>query len=421
MHEVGILIPSASIERYHNDSESVYRTWFLEDGRLKAFRTIRRGIQALVQDLEAGSFANDYHGSTLETVVEAIAEQTQIFAGAAHPFYWKPKLRIPDIYESQANQRRYAALLKTALRSSDAGAIITEILRLTADPIKGLGPASGNLLYFLHPTVFPPFNTAIVKGYNLLTSENLKLGDWQAYLRMREGMLHMVHEAKGRLSRDLGDIAGLCFEVGIGRLLPPELPAEALKELQTRWEKEAAKRRKEIVDEDRQEREHAEQQARLAALGAAWGYHVWIARNDHGRPWSGGRLGDLSVPALNSATLPADVRETVELIDVIWLDATTHEIVAAFEVEKSTSIYSGILRLYDLAMSVPVCQEHLYLVAPNQREKEVVFQLSRPSLAVSQCPRPEYILFEDLVCNCTQMARFGAGLPTLKKLSKRIE
>lgn len=259
-----------------------------------------------------------------------------------------------------------------------------------------------------------------MKGYNLLTGENLKLGDWQAYLRMREGMLHMVQEAKGRLSRDLGDIAGLCFEAGIGRMLPPELPAAALQELQTRWEKEAAKRHKEIVEEDRLEREHAEQQARLATLGAAWGYHVWLARNDHGRTWSGGRLGDLSVPELNTPGLPADVRDTVELIDVIWLDAATHDIVAAFEVEKSTSIYSGILRLYDLAMSAPVCQEHLYLVAPNQREKEVVFQLSRPSLAVAQCLRPEYILFEDLVCNCAQMARFGTGLSTLKKVSKRV-
>lgn len=417
---MGKVIPSAAVDRYHGDSESVYRTWFLDDGRLKAFRTIRRGIQRLVQDLDAGTFANDYRGSTLETVIEAISEQKQVFAGASHPFYWKPKLRIPDIYESYPNQRRYAALLKTALKVADAGAITSEILGLAANPIKGLGPASGNLLYFLHPSLFPPFNTAIVKGYNLMTGANLKLGDWRAYLQMREGMLQMVQESKGRLSRDLGDIAGLCFEVGSARMLLPELPEAALEELMAKWEREVSKRHSEVVEDSKQEREHAEQQARLATLGAAWGYQVWIARNDHGRAYSGGRLGDLSLPSLGDVSLPTDVRDTVELIDVIWVEPQSRAIVAAFEVEKSTSIYSGILRLYDLAMSAPVCGDHLYLVVPNKREKDVIFQLTRPSLVVSACPRPEYILFGDLECNCTQMARFGTGLPTLKKVSKQV-
>lgn len=46
--------------------------------------------------------------------------------------------------------------------------------------------------------------------------------------------------------------------------------------------------------------------------------------------------------------------ETVSLIDVIWLKPTG-EFVSAFEVEKSTSIYSGILRLEDLVRSIPGC------------------------------------------------------------------
>jgi hypothetical protein len=34
-------------------------------------------------------------------------EQKQVFEGAAHPFYWKPKLRIPDIYENEENKRTF--------------------------------------------------------------------------------------------------------------------------------------------------------------------------------------------------------------------------------------------------------------------------------------------------------------------------
>lgn len=81
------------VDRYHSDPESVYHTWFLGEERLKAFRTIRRGIQAVVEDILNGSFPRDYRGSSLEVVMIAITEQKQVFQGAAHAFYWKPPVR----------------------------------------------------------------------------------------------------------------------------------------------------------------------------------------------------------------------------------------------------------------------------------------------------------------------------------------
>ena len=88
------------IERWKSDPHSTYNTWFLWDERLKNFRSIRRGLGAVVRDIEAGTFGNAYRGSSLETVVGSVAEQRQIFKGADHAFLWKPKLRIPDIYEN---------------------------------------------------------------------------------------------------------------------------------------------------------------------------------------------------------------------------------------------------------------------------------------------------------------------------------
>ncbi|CAO3430830.1 Putative type II restriction enzyme NmeDIP (EC 3.1.21.4) (Endonuclease NmeDIP) (R.NmeDIP), partial [Azospirillum palustre] len=87
----------ALIQRWREDAGATYRTWFLWDERVKNFRSIRRGIQQVVTDIEAGTFGNVYRGSSLETVVHSIAEQRQIFKGADHAFLWKPKLRIPDI------------------------------------------------------------------------------------------------------------------------------------------------------------------------------------------------------------------------------------------------------------------------------------------------------------------------------------
>ena len=141
----------ALIERWKSDPGSTYRNWFLWDDRLKNFRSIRRGLAAVVREIDAGAFGNVYRGSSLEVVVGSIAEQRQIFKGADHAFLWKPKLRIPDIYENADNQRAVARLLHACECCDTADAVIEAIHRIDAVGIKGLGPAVANLLYFIQP------------------------------------------------------------------------------------------------------------------------------------------------------------------------------------------------------------------------------------------------------------------------------
>ena len=93
------------IRQYKEDKQSVYNTWFINnEERLKAFRSIRRGVMQVVDDIKNKRFPNDFKGSSLEFVLTCITEQKQVFEGASHPFYWKPKLRIPDIYENENNK-----------------------------------------------------------------------------------------------------------------------------------------------------------------------------------------------------------------------------------------------------------------------------------------------------------------------------
>ena len=41
------------VENYKSDKESVYNTWFVNnEERLKAFRSIRRGVQQVVKDIK---------------------------------------------------------------------------------------------------------------------------------------------------------------------------------------------------------------------------------------------------------------------------------------------------------------------------------------------------------------------------------
>jgi hypothetical protein len=74
-----------------------------------------RHILTVVQEIEAGTFGNQYRRSSLEVVVKSIAELRQIFKGADHAFLWKPKLRIPDIYETLDNQRAFGRFLDTSV------------------------------------------------------------------------------------------------------------------------------------------------------------------------------------------------------------------------------------------------------------------------------------------------------------------
>lgn len=158
-------------------------------------------------------------------------------------------------------------------------------------------------------------------------------------------------------------------------------------------------------------------------IGRALGYDVYVARNDRHRSFEGQSFAMLTVPELPRkgwlAEIKAEVRDTVSLIDVIWLKKDTSEIVSAFEVEKSTSIYSGILRLEDLARSIPVenCACHFYLVAPSSRAKEVVAQLTRPAFRSTIADNSfAFITFDDLCTHCDALCRFGEDYQVLRKV-----
>jgi type II restriction enzyme len=408
------------IGRYKSDPESVYNTWFIGGAeRMKAFRAIRRGVRDTVDSIAAGTFGNDFKGSPLEVVLTAITEQKQVFEGAAHPFFWKPKLRIPDIYENEANQRTFGAFLEACLSATREEQVLAEMSRLAAAGIKGLGPSVANIVYFLHPTIVPPFNTAMVNGFNALFGDKKKLGSWESYLAMREAIVGANAEVRDLLSKDLGAFAGLLFEIGSGRLLVSGNVEEVLQVEKAKAEKAAKARHTDVVAEHAAESEHTHIQYLLLKIGRALGYDVYVARNDRHRSYDGQSFALLTIPELPPLGWPPEVMDTVSLIDVIWLRPGAHEIISAFEVEKSTSIYSGILRLEDLARSIPGCTCHFYLAAPNRREKEVMAQLSRPAFRDDLADISlAFLTFDDLCDHCDALCKFGEDHTILRKIAR---
>lgn len=409
------------IARWKADPHGTYRNWFLWEERLKNFRSIRRGIGQVVRDIEAGTFGNAYRGSSLETVVGSIAEQRQIFKGADHAFLWKPKLRIPDIYEHDENQRAFARLLHACDCCDNAAAIIEAIHRIDALQIKGLGPAVANLLYFIHPTLVCPFNTAIVKGFNAVTGGGVKLGRWDHYLSMREGVIRLNEQYRQALSNDLGAIAGLLFDVGSGRYpAPPRdgdnaslaLWAEDLERVRA----ESAAARKAWTQSQESDATHTGVQGMLRDLGLALAFDVWVASNDRARPYAEGRLADGCLARLPGGD--GNEPESVRLIDVIWFHRGSGQVAAAFEVEHSTSIYSGIVRMLDLALGAAMGNgSHLFLVAPDNRRDEVAQQLRRPAFSRVSELGIRYLPYGELKDNAAAIRRFGAGLKPLLEIS----
>ena len=111
----------------------------------------------------------------------------------------------------------------------------------------------------------------------------------------------------------------------------------------------------------------------------------------------------------------------MRLIDVVWVDRSAQAVAAAFEVEHSTSIYSGIVRMLDLALGTEGGRNStLFLVAPDERREDVAQQLRRPAFSRVSELGIRYLPYGELRAHRAAMARFGAGLKPLLELSVRL-
>jgi hypothetical protein len=158
--------------------------------------------------------------------------------------------------------------------------------------------------------------------------------------------------------------------------------------------------------------DHTEIQYLLAKLGSDIGLDVWIAKNDRGREFGGQRLAD--IPRLRSE-LPLKfdpaTNRIVELIDVLWL--RQNAVMAAFEVESTTSIYSGLLRMGDLIALQPNLNIPLYIVAPDDRREKVIAEVNRPTFARLETPMAQ-------ICQYISFSALRAGLAQVRPFVRRL-
>jgi predicted RNA-binding protein with PUA-like domain len=132
------------------------------------------------------------------------------------------------------------------------------------------------------------------------------------------------------------------------------------------------------------EHSHDMVQWQLLRLGRALGCDVWASTDARGREHEGERFSSLCIDQLPVLGFSDATIGLIRNIDVLWLRGSS--IVAAFEIEHTTSIYSGLLRMSDLVVLQPNIAIDLYIVAPSARRDQVFRQLRRPTF--DRLPRP---------------------------------
>ena len=115
--------------------------------------------------------------------------------------------------------------------------------------------------------------------------------------------------------------------------------------------------------------------------GFAKGNSIWCPQADRaGLDWR------IASPFPLHDSLPNRFRVIESIlseIDVIWMKAGSGDLSALFEVEHTTSVYSGLLRFNDVHLIAPELRPRFSVVANDSRRSLFVRQLNRPTFLKS--------------------------------------
>ena len=122
---------------------------------------------------------------------------------------------------------------------------------------------------------------------------------------------------------------------------------------------------------------HCQVQTLLGGIGFAKGHDIWIPQVDRsGLDWS------LTEEFPLHRKLPPrfyTVEPVLSEVDVVWVRWGAGDLVALFEVEHTTSIYSGLLRFNDVHLIAPDLHPRFSVVANDARRSLFVRQVNRPT------------------------------------------
>jgi len=174
---------------------------------------------------------------------------------------------------------------------------------------------------------------------------------------------------------------------------------------------------KQVAEEDEEtskdaakERElHTLAQYYLSKIGEYVGCENHIARNDRNRVVLDTKLGDFSIDEIPHRGVTPETYKIISLIDNVWVKKNSP--ICAFEIETSTSIYSGLLRMSDLICTYSSMNIQLYIVAPEKRKEAVRKEVLRPTFQeIDMEKHCSFISIEELSKLFVQTQSYSKGL-----------
>jgi hypothetical protein len=143
-----------------------------------------------------------------------------------------------------------------------------------------------------------------------------------------------------------------------------------------------------------EENTHLKNQYLLVKIGLMRGYDVWVANNDRNKSYNGEALASLTLSELPRFAGP-NVLRIAKSIDVIWFKRRTDQPVGFFEIEHTSAMYSGLLRLNDVKTDYPIPEA--FIVGPKERKALFESQIQRRTFTHSELSEVcQFLSYEDL-------------------------
>ena len=265
--------------------------------------------------------------------------------------------------------------------------------------IKGIGINFVTLfLTNCFPTKYGQWNKQIDGALKKLNAYPIKsIGEQKSdfYLKINKTLLD-IKEITGLDSLALVDNLLYCINVGY-------LSEEG--KIDKEMEKEIEIIEETGVENEETEDSHAKMRYYLIKIGVNKGYDIWVAQNDSNKSYDGFSFSENTLNELPSFTQPKTL-VIAKFVDVIWFKKNTANPVRFFEIEHSTSIYSGLLRLNDIIIDFPITKATVMI--PKSRIKLFEIQIARRTFDFSGLYEVcEYMTYDDLGkwFNATEVAK----------------
>lgn len=239
-----------------------------------------------------------------------------------------------------------------------------ELSRELWKPITGTGSTTWKLIYFI----------ANPRELDLSFKEFCRLFDYSDSYRLR-GFTTVAPDKLEQFYARYDDLYSVLVRLQKGEIVS-EKPAEAVFATPAP-PAQLTEVRAEDLDEVLRTNlvsDHIRMQWKLARLGIKAGERVWVPVGDQTRLRQAYQFEQFDPEFSAGIDLP---HSYVENIDVVWKQE--FRIAAAYEIENSTSIYSGLLRFADLNVIAPNTLYPMFIVAPKDRKNRLREQLRRPA------------------------------------------